>query len=76
MIITTTDGRDLRHRESVNRGADERPLSAADIEDKFMSNVEVVSSRLIGQRVLDSVMGLASAKHAAEVLDVWRGQVG
>ena len=76
VIITTTDGRDLRHRESVNRGADERPLSAADIEDKFMSNVEVVSSRLIGQRVLDSVMGLASAKHAAEVLDVWRGQVG
>ena len=76
VIITTTDGRDLRHRESVNRGADERPLSAADIEDKFMSNVEVVSSRVIGQRVLDSVMGLASAKHAAEVLDVWRGQVG
>lgn len=76
VIITTTDGRDLRHRESVNRGADERPLSAAEIEDKFMSNVEVVSSRLIGQRVLDSVMGLASAKHAAEVLDVWRGQVG
>lgn len=25
VIITTTDGRELRHRESVNRGADERP---------------------------------------------------
>lgn len=76
VIITTNDGRELRHRESVNRGADERPLSAAEIEDKFMSNVEIVTSRSVGERVLDSVMGLAAAKRAAEVIDVWRGQDG
>ena len=76
VIITTTDGRELRHRESVNRGADERPLSAVEIEEKFMSNVEIVTSRSVGQRVLDSVMGLAAAKHAADVIDVWRGQGG
>ncbi len=48
----------------------------AEIEDKFMSNVEIVASRSVGQRVLDSVMGLAAAKHGAEVIDVWRGQGG
>jgi 2-methylcitrate dehydratase PrpD len=74
VIITTTDGRELRHRESVNRGADERPLSAAEIEEKFMSNVEVVTSRAVGQRVLESVMGLADTKDAADAIDVWRGQ--
>lgn len=76
VIITTSDGRTLRHRESVNRGADDRPLSAAEIEEKFMSNVEIVASRAIGQRVLESVLGLADAKSAATAVNVWRGQDG
>jgi hypothetical protein len=73
-VITTTDGRQLRHRESVNRGADERPLSKADIEGKFLANVELVASRAVAQRVLDSVLGLAEAADAASAVDVWRGQ--
>lgn len=74
VVLTTTDGRELRHRESVNRGADERPLSKADIEEKFIDNVELVTSRAVAQRVLESVLGLADAKDAAEAVDVWRGQ--
>lgn len=74
VVLTTTDGRELRHRESVNRGADERPLSKADIEEKFCDNVELITSRAVAQRVLESVLGLAEAKDAAEAVDVWRGQ--
>ena len=74
VIITTTDGRELRHRESVNRGADERPLSAIEIEEKFMSNIEIVRTRSAGQQILESVLGLAGAKDASKAVNIWRGQ--
>ncbi len=74
VVITTTDGRELRHRESINRGADERPLSKTDIEGKFLDNVELVTTRAVAQRVLESVIGLADAKDAAEAVNTWRGQ--
>lgn len=38
LAIETADGRTVRHRESINRGADARPLSAADIVDKYRAN--------------------------------------
>ena len=74
VVMRTTDGRELRHRESVNRGADERPLTKSDIEEKFLDNVELVTTRAVAQRVLESVLGLAEAKDAAEAVDTWRGQ--
>lgn len=74
VVITTKDGRTLRHRESVNRGADERPLSAEDIEAKFMDNVELVTSRAVAERVRDAVLGLADTADAARAIDVMRGQ--
>lgn len=74
VVMRTTDGRELRHRESVNRGADERPLTKSDIEEKFLDNVELVTTRAVAQRVLESVLGLADAKDAAEAVDIWRGQ--
>jgi hypothetical protein len=74
VIVRTKDGRELRHRESVNRGADERPLSAEDIEAKFMDNVEIVATRAVAERVRDAVLGLADAPSAAAAIDVLRGQ--
>jgi 2-methylcitrate dehydratase PrpD len=38
VIVTTRDGRTLRHREAINRGNGERPLSEAAIIEKFHSN--------------------------------------
>lgn len=38
VIVETRDGRTLRQREAVNRGAADRPLSNADIEPKFFEN--------------------------------------
>lgn len=74
VILRTTDGRELRHREAINRGAEERPLSKDDIEAKFMENVELVTSRATAERVLNSVLGLADTKDAADAVNVWRGQ--
>lgn len=36
--VTTTDGRVLRHREDIHRGAAERPIGEADVIDKFRNN--------------------------------------
>jgi 2-methylcitrate dehydratase PrpD len=38
LIVRLADGRELRHRESVNRGAADRPLGNAEVEAKFMDN--------------------------------------
>ncbi|WP_242139943.1 MmgE/PrpD family protein [Sphingomonas sp. TREG-RG-20F-R18-01] len=38
VIVQTRDGRTLRRREGVNRGAADRPLSNADISRKFVEN--------------------------------------
>jgi len=38
VIVTTRSGRTLRHREQVNRGNAERPLTSAEIMEKFRSN--------------------------------------
>jgi len=70
VVIHTRDGRELRHREAVNRGADQRPLSRADIVAKFEGNAGRALSRpavrTLRDRVLDlpSLPGLATI-HAA-----------
>lgn len=56
VIIETSDGREFRHREQVNRGAAERPLSAADIEAKFRDNMALATGPNTTDRVLNAVM--------------------
>ncbi len=69
VIIHTRDGRELRHREPVNRGADERPLSRADVVAKFEDNagraLDRRAVRDLRNRVLDlrSLPGLATLLH-------------
>lgn len=38
LIVRLADGRELRHREAINRGAADRPLSNAEVEAKFLDN--------------------------------------
>lgn len=73
VVIRTRDGRELRHRESVNRGAAERPLPPQDIEDKFFENAGRVLDRPQAERVHEAVMTLATAPNAAAVAEVLRG---
>jgi hypothetical protein len=61
LVIETIDGRTLRHREEFNRGSDGNPLSAADVEAKFLDNAQRRVSPDRARRILDLVMGLDAA---------------
>src|SRR5690606_42014223 len=58
VVVETTDGRTLRHREEKNRGAGDRPLSTDDIIEKFMQNATLAVSRERAERVRDLVLAL------------------
>jgi 2-methylcitrate dehydratase PrpD len=68
VIVTTKDGRELRHREHINRGSIDRPISNADIIAKFMENMQTVTSLARAEEVRDRVLGLDEAGNAAEFL--------
>jgi len=61
-VIETTDGRTLRHREAINRGAAENPLSTADVEAKYFANATRTASRAQAERVQAAVMSLETAE--------------
>lgn len=73
LVIETMDGRMLRHREVMNRGSDGNPLSAADVERKFMDNARRQISADRAQRILDLVMGLDSASDVMALTEALRG---
>ena len=60
VIVRLADGRELRHRESVNRGAADRPLSNPEVEAKFMDNAA-------SQRIRELVLGME--QHAAQKIE-------
>lgn len=71
VIVRLKDGRELRHREQVNRGAADRPLSNAEIVAKFLENAElsVSPSRAVEMRdAILSLDGVASARTLAAAL--------
>jgi 2-methylcitrate dehydratase PrpD len=70
VIVTLNDGRELRHREEVNRGAADRPISNAEIEAKFLENARLAASASRGEQVRDLVLGLEglTAREFAEGL--------
>jgi 2-methylcitrate dehydratase PrpD len=62
VAITTKDGRVVRHREQVNRGADQRPLSREDIEGKFRTTSTLACSHEQSQVIIDGVALLDSTR--------------
>ena len=60
MVIETNDGRRLAHREAINRGSADNPVSPADIEAKFFANATRTVERAQAERVMDAVMSLES----------------
>jgi 2-methylcitrate dehydratase PrpD len=69
VVVETTDGRTLRHREEFNRGSDGQPLSAADVERKFTDNARRVLSAGRAQQVLELTMGLDGAPDVLAMTD-------
>ncbi len=72
VVIRTDDGRELRHREAMNRGCEERPLPAEDIEAKFHDNVTRVASPSTSARVHRAVMSLLTEGDSARFADALR----
>ena len=65
VIVTLRDGRTQRHREQVNRGAADRPLSDAEIVAKFRDNAATAVGPRMAARVEAAVLGLDGAEPAA-----------
>jgi 2-methylcitrate dehydratase PrpD len=72
VVVETEDGRTLRHREAVNRGCADRPLSNDAIVAKFFDNADRAVPRKIAEGVRDAVLGLdhRNARAVADVLCV------
>ena len=73
VVVTTTDGRMLRHREQINRGAEERPLTDTDVSTKFRDNVMLVRSRSFADRMEEVLLSLESCKDVAQLAEMLRG---
>ena len=56
--VTLDDGRTLRHREAVNRGNPERPLSNAEIEAKFFENCLLTLPENRARQIRDRVLSM------------------
>ncbi|MBV6304525.1 MmgE/PrpD family protein [Candidimonas humi] len=69
VIVTTHDGRTLRHREQINRGAADRPISGPDIEKKFMDNMLLAVSRSRAEQVRDLVLGMDTDMRARDLAE-------
>ncbi|OGB77466.1 MAG: 2-methylcitrate dehydratase [Burkholderiales bacterium RIFCSPLOWO2_12_FULL_67_210] len=63
--VRTRDGREFRRRESAHRGAPDRPITAADIEAKFMGNALPALPRDQALRLRDAVLSADRAPDAA-----------
>jgi 2-methylcitrate dehydratase PrpD len=67
--IALKDGRTLVHREAMNRGCADRPLSNAEIADKFAGNARLSLSARQADAVRDAVLGLDQATDVRATID-------
>lgn len=74
VVIKTKDGRTFTKREDVNRGADVRPLSGAEVETKFCDNMELVTDNHVADRVFNAVMSLPETKNSRDFVEALRLQ--
>jgi 2-methylcitrate dehydratase PrpD len=64
--VTTTDGRVLTHREQVNRGHADRPLTDADVVAKYRESMAPVADEATTERVLAAVLSLGDGGSARD----------
>jgi 2-methylcitrate dehydratase PrpD len=58
VIVFTRDGRRLAHREAINRGSSDRPLSNDDIVAKFFDNAARSLTQERAAQIRDAILGL------------------
>lgn len=64
LIVRLKDGREVRHREGINRGAGDRPITNAEVAAKFLHNAGLVMSRDKAERIRDALLALETAPDA------------
>ncbi len=73
LVVTTHNGRTVRHREAINRGNGERPLSEAAIIAKFEANAARVIARERARRIAALLLSLEEQPDALGVADALGG---
>ncbi|GAA4326268.1 MmgE/PrpD family protein [Pigmentiphaga soli] len=70
IIVTLRDGRRIAHRESINRGAADNPISDEDIVSKFLANAAVANVPTADriQRALLDIDALEDARALGDLL--------
>jgi 2-methylcitrate dehydratase PrpD len=58
VIITMKNGQKFSHREAINRGGADRPISNDDIVAKFMQNAALAVPQSKAERVKDIVLAI------------------
>jgi len=71
VIVTLADGRTVSHREHINRGAAERPLTNGEIVEKFRANAATACDPSRVDRMERAMLSLEAADAAAESLAVF-----
>lgn len=66
--IRCRDGRELVHTEPVNRGADERPLTRAQVEEKFFDSAGYAIDPQRARAIRDAVFALPTAPDLDQLL--------
>lgn len=74
VIVKLKDGRELRHREHMNRGASDRPLSTAEIVAKFRENAGMALAASAVDRIEAAVLGLDDGMSAQSLSTILAGR--
>jgi 2-methylcitrate dehydratase PrpD len=73
VVIRLKDGREIAHREEMNRGSSDRPLSAGDCTRKFRENAAMALSASAVARIEDAVLGLDEIGDARDFASLLAG---
>ncbi len=71
IIVTLDDGSKVSHREHINRGAADRPLSNDEILQKCRANISLAFDAETAERMIAAVLGLEAAERGADVFNVF-----
>ena len=71
--IELKDGTKVSHRETINRGAPDRPLSLADIAAKFRANAALAVSSDHADRIANAVLAIEDARDGRVLVDAMCG---
>lgn len=70
VIVELDDGSELRHREHINRGAADRPITEAEITTKFFDNACMALPRERAQRICEAVLELDRSVDVAQLAEL------